>query len=113
MEAKHMLVEKDKSFEGKIVSVKLVNSEEILAFCVKDDHTSKARQVVLRQPVKLMASEPPQTSADGLTKVAFYPWIFGVGPDEDLVIKNDHILVLAEAGENAARQYKVSKGLDG
>ena len=100
-----MLVEKEVNFEGKIVAVKMISGDELLARCVQDEHSKKSKILKVKQPLSLTIGNPRQTE-DGVTRVTFTPWMLSLGPEEIITIKSDHVLFLAEAGENAIMKYE-------
>jgi hypothetical protein len=100
-----MLVEKEISYEDKVVAVKLISGEELLARCVQDDHSKKTKVVRVKQPLCLSVGNP-RVNEQGMTRVMFTPWMLSLGPDAMITIKSEHILSLAEASDNARQQYE-------
>jgi hypothetical protein len=100
-----MLVEKETNFENKIIAVKLISGDELLARCVLDDHNKKTKLLKVKQPLSLSVGNP-RTNEQGMTRVMFTPWMLSLGPDAVITLKTDHILFLSEAGQNASQQYE-------
>jgi hypothetical protein len=99
-----MLLEKPSNLEDKVISLKLVSGEEILAKCVKNDFDKRTKTISIKQPLILVVDSPRQKT-NGQTHVSFEPWILSLSPAEVISLKTDHIVYLAEAGENAVIQY--------
>ena len=85
-----MLLEKPMA-TGDVVSLKLVNGDEIIARLESDDEKS----VSITKPLAITAG--PQ----GLGMI---PWIF-LGNKETITIKKDHIFVIIPSKKEAADQY--------
>lgn len=88
-----MLIEKGFS-NGDIVSVKIVNGDELIArFEEETEETVK-----LSKPLAITMSQ------QGLGMI---PWIF-LGDDETVTVKKAHIFVIVNSKKDAATQYRQS-----
>jgi hypothetical protein len=85
-----MLLEKPIA-EGDVVSLKLVNGDEIIARLDKDDHNG----ITITKPLAITAG--PQ----GLGMI---PWIF-LGNKETFTLKREHVFVMVPSKKEAADQY--------
>lgn len=96
-----MLIEKESNLQDKVVTMKLVSGEEILARCIEHDK----KNIKIKQPIVLVVDSPRQKGTNGQTRVTFEPWMLSLGPSQPITLRNDHIVYMAEAGENANREY--------
>ena len=85
-----MLIEKPIA-EGDVVSIKLINGDEIIARLESDDH----RGITVDRPLALTLG--PQ----GLGMV---PWVF-LADKSTMTISRDHIFVMVRSKKDAADQY--------
>ncbi len=99
-----MLVDKVSSLENKVVAIKLISGEEIVAKCLEFDPDKKIKVVKIKQPVVLFVDSPRQTT-NGSTKVHLEPWMLSIPPSTVISLRYDHIVYIAEAAENAGREY--------
>lgn len=85
-----MLIQKPIA-EGDIVSIKLINGDEIIARLEKDDHNG----ITIDRPLALTVG------AQGLGMI---PWIF-LADKSTMTIKREHIFVMVPSKKDAADQY--------
>ena len=85
-----MLLEKPMA-SGDVVSLKLINGDEIIARLESDDTNS----ISITKPLAITAS--PQ----GLGMI---PWIF-LGSKETITLKKDHVFAMVPSKKEAADQY--------
>jgi hypothetical protein len=85
-----MLLEKPIA-EGDVVSLKLINGDEIIARLEKDDHNG----ISITKPLAITAG--PQ----GLGMI---PWIF-LGSKDTITLKREHVFVMIPSKKEAADQY--------
>lgn len=85
-----MLLEKPIT-EGDVVSIKLINGDEIIARLEKEDQNS----VTINRPLALTMS------GGGLGMI---PWIF-LGNKETITLKREHYFVMVPSKKDAADQY--------
>lgn len=85
-----MLLEKPIT-EGDVVSIKLINGDEIIARLEKEDQSS----VTINRPLALTMS------GGGLGMI---PWIF-LGNKETITLKREHYFVMVPSKKDAADQY--------
>ncbi len=86
-----MLINKKAFSQGDVVSLKLVNGDEIIARYESDDNDS----IKISKPMALTMG--PQ----GLGMV---PWVF-LGEPESFTLKRDHIFVMVASKKDAGDQY--------
>lgn len=87
-----MLLEKSKFTEGDIVSLKLLNGEEVIGKYVKEDMTS----YILNKPLMLaMSKQGP----------AMMPLMMTVNPEQDFTINKTAVLLYGETAKEIADQY--------
>lgn len=77
--------------EGDVVSIKLVNGDEIIARLEKDDHDG----ITINRPLALTMS------GGGL---GMMPWIF-LADKETMTLKREHVFVILPSKKDAADQY--------
>ena len=77
--------------EGDVVSVKLINGDEIIARLEADDHQG----ITLNKPLAITMS------AQGLGMI---PWVF-LGEKDSYTLKREHIFVMVPSKKDAADQY--------
>jgi hypothetical protein len=85
-----MLIEKPIA-EGDVVSIKLINGDEIIARLDRDDHHG----ITISKPLAVTLG--PQ----GLGMI---PWVF-LAAKETMTLKREHIFVMLPAKKDAADQY--------
>jgi hypothetical protein len=85
-----MLIEKPMS-EGDVVSIKLINGDELIARLEKDDQHG----YTINRPLALTMS------AGGLGMI---PWVF-LGAKETMTLKKEHVFIVMAAKKEAADQY--------
>jgi copper(I)-binding protein len=85
-----MLIEKPIA-EGDVVSIKLINGDEIIARLDRDDHHG----ITISKPLAVTLG--PQ----GLGMI---PWVF-LAAKETMTLKREHIFVMLLAKKDAADQY--------
>jgi hypothetical protein len=85
-----MLIQKPIA-EGDVVSIKLINGDEIIARLEKDGHHG----ITINRPLALTMS------GSGLGMI---PWIF-LGDKETITLKHEHIFVMVPSKKDAADQY--------
>ena len=85
-----MLIQKPIA-EGDIVSIKLINGDEIIARLEKDDHNG----ITIDRPLALTVG------AQGLGMI---PWVF-LADKSTMTIKREHIFVMVPSKKDAADQY--------
>lgn len=100
-----MLIEKDPDLEDKIIALKMISGEEILAKCVQYSDDKKLKIIKIKQPVVLVIDSPRQKT-NGQTHVSFEPWMLSLSPNEIISLRSDHIVYIAEAGEQAMANYR-------
>lgn len=76
---------------GDVVSIKLINGDELIARLEKDDHDG----ITVSRPLAITMS------AQGLGMI---PWIF-LGSKETVTIKREHVFVMVPSKKEAADQY--------
>ena len=86
-----MLINKKAFSQGDVVSLKLVNGDEIIARYESDDNDS----IKISKPMALTMG--PQ----GLDMV---PWVF-LGEPESFTLKRDHVFVMVPSKKDAGDQY--------
>lgn len=87
-----MLLEKSKFSEGDVVSLKLLNGEEVIGKYVKEDMTS----YTLNKPLMLaMSKQGP----------AMMPLMMTVNPDKDFTINKTAVILHGETVKEIADQY--------
>jgi len=87
-----MLLEKSKFTEGDIVSLKLLNGEEVIGKYIKEDMTS----YTLNKPLMLaMSKQGP----------AMMPLMMTVNPEQDFIINKTAVLLYGETAKEIADQY--------
>ncbi len=77
--------------EGDVVSIKLINGDEIIARLDKDDQNG----ITITKPLAVTLG--PQ----GLGMI---PWVF-LGSKETMTLKREHIFVMIPSKKDAADQY--------
>jgi hypothetical protein len=77
--------------EGDVVSIKLINGDEIIARLEKDDQNG----ITINRPLALTMS------GGGL---GMMPWIF-LGDKETMTLKREHVFVMLPSKKDAADQY--------
>jgi hypothetical protein len=85
-----MLIQKPIA-EGDIVSIKLVNGDEIIARLEKDDHNG----ITIDKPLALTMS------GQGLGMI---PWVF-LADKTTMTLKREHVFVMLPSKKDAADQY--------
>jgi hypothetical protein len=85
-----MLIEKPIA-EGDVVSIKLINGDEVIARLEKDDHHG----LTISRPLAVTLG--PQ----GLGMI---PWVF-LGSKETMTLKREHVFVMLPSKKDAADQY--------
>jgi hypothetical protein len=77
--------------EGDVVSLKLINGDEIIARLDKDDHHG----ITVNRPLAITVS------GQGLGMI---PWMF-LGDKDSYTLKREHIFVMVPSKKDAADQY--------
>lgn len=77
--------------EGDVVSIKLINGDEIIARLEADDHNG----ITVTKPLAITMS------AQGLGMI---PWVF-LGEKDSYTLKREHIFVMVPSKKDAADQY--------
>lgn len=85
-----MLIQKPIA-EGDVVSIKLVNGDEIIARLEKDDSSG----ITINRPLALTMN------GGGL---GMMPWIF-LGDRETITLRHEHVFVVVPSKKDAAAQY--------
>jgi hypothetical protein len=85
-----MLLEKPMA-SGDVVSLKLINGDEIIARLDSDDHNG----ITVTKPLAITV---------GPQGLGMMPWIF-LGNKETVTIKREHIFVMVPSKKDAADQY--------
>jgi hypothetical protein len=85
-----MLIQKPIS-EGDVVSIKLINGDEIIARLEKDDQHG----ITINRPLALTMS------GGGLGMI---PWIF-LGDKDTVTLQREHFFVMVPSKKDAADQY--------
>jgi hypothetical protein len=85
-----MLIEKPLS-EGDVVSIKLINGDEIIARLDKDDQHG----ITITKPLAITL---------GSQGLGMIPWVF-LGAKETMTLKREHVFVIMPAKKDAADQY--------
>jgi len=85
-----MLIEKPMS-EGDVVSIKLINGDELIARLEKDN----LEGYTINRPLALTMS------GGGLGMI---PWVF-LGAKETMTLKREHVFIVMPAKKEAADQY--------
>lgn len=102
-----MLIETNNSLTGKIGVFKMITGEEIIASVIEDNHSLGFYKI---KDALSMVMVPNEDSQQGM--VAFAPWILGAKDNAVLKIAETKIVLVAEAREDAARQYTQVMGVD-
>ena len=76
---------------GDVVSLKLINGDEIIARLDSDDHNG----ITVTKPLAITV---------GPQGLGMMPWIF-LGNKETVTIKREHIFVMVPSKKDAADQY--------
>lgn len=76
---------------GDVVSLKLINGDEIIARLDADDHNG----ITVTKPLAITV---------GPQGLGMMPWIF-LGNKETVTIKREHIFVMVPSKKDAADQY--------
>lgn len=98
-----MLVQNEVSLTNKVVVLKLVSGEEVIARVVSSD----AQKIVIKNPL-LMVMMPEDDGVQGM--VAFAPWVLGANDNVGLPINLIHVVTHTEARTDAATQYSRAIG---
>jgi len=77
--------------DGDIVSIKLINGDELIARLSKDDHNS----ITINRPLALTMQ------GGGLGMV---PWVL-LGDKDDIVLNRNHVFAMVPSKKDAADQY--------
>jgi hypothetical protein len=77
--------------EGDVVSIKLINGDEIIARLEKDDNNG----ITINRPLALTMS------GGGLGMI---PWVF-LGDKDTMTLKKEHVFVMVPSKKDAADQY--------
>lgn len=93
-----MLVERAPE-NTKIVAIKLITGEEVIARQLN----TTGDTVMISRPLSMIMAENPDNPAQ--TRVMFTPWMVAAGK-ETVSVKNQHILAICPAREDAADQYE-------
>lgn len=93
-----MLVERAPE-NTKIVAIKMITGEEVIA---RQLGTS-GDAVMISRPLSMIMAETPDNPTQ--TRVMFAPWMVAAGK-ETVTIKNQHIIAISPAREDAAEQYE-------
>jgi hypothetical protein len=94
-----MLKIKEESFVDKIVAIKFVSGEEIIAECVDYEQSNT---VIIKRPLSLVMVTNKENSR---AQVNFAPWILSINDDQIVKLHVEKIMFIAEAKKDAARQY--------
>ena len=87
-----MLLNLKKDFSnGDVVSIKLINGDEIIARLEKDDNNG----ITINKPLALTMS------GGGLGMI---PWVF-LGDKDTMTLKREHVFVMVTSKKDAAKQY--------
>lgn len=82
-----------------IVAIKLITGEELIARKLSDSGDT----ITISRPLSMIMAENPDNPSQ--TRVMFTPWMVAAGK-ETLVLKNQHIMAMCLAREDAAEQYE-------
>lgn len=93
-----MLVEK-KSEDTKVVAIKLLTGEEIIARKLNEEDNA----VLISRPLAMVMAENPDNPQQ--TRVMFTPWMVAAGKDM-MRLRKEHIVVMVDARPDAADQYE-------
>jgi hypothetical protein len=85
-----MLIQKPIA-EGDVVSIKLINGDELIARLSKDDQTG----ITINRPLALTMQ------GGGLGMV---PWVL-LGDKDDIVLNRNHVFAMVPSKKDAADQY--------
>lgn len=100
-----MLVQNTPNFKDKIVTLKLITGEEIIARATYHDSLTKV--ISVKNPLS-MVMIPNEDNNQGM--VAFAPWMLSIGDDESVDIEPRSYIVVAVARPDAAEQYSRAVG---
>ncbi len=78
--------------KGEVVSIKLINGDEIIARFEEEDQT----QVTVTKPLAL--------TLGGGGGLGMIPWMF-LGDKETITLRKDHMFVIVPSKKEAANQY--------
>lgn len=99
-----MLVSKSINYTGRVVALKLVTGEEIIARVTDDTDTN----LVLKRPLSMVMMAGEEDESQG--SVAFAPWMLAI-PDDALVsLSKSSIVYVHEARKDAAEQWVTAVG---
>lgn len=87
------------SKKSKVVSVKLISGEEIIAKLTDESGAFYA----LYTPLMFVLSS--EKTEDGRNNVVFAPWMVGVDMNSNIEIKKDKVLAVCSASKVAEEQY--------
>jgi hypothetical protein len=93
-----MLKLQNERLNDKIISIKFVSGEEIIAQCVQHEESS----ISLKRPLSLVMATNKDASK---AQVNFAPWMLSITHDQLIKLDFSKIMFVAEAGKDAARQY--------
>jgi hypothetical protein len=94
-----MLKTKEESFSNKIVSIKFISGEEIIAQCIEYE---RGHFVLVKRPLSLVMATNRENSK---AQVNFAPWMLSINDDQIVSLDLNKIMFVAEAKSDAAKQY--------
>jgi hypothetical protein len=90
-----MLIE---NLDNKVLSIKLISGEEIIAKTVEGSTDSA---IIVSNPLMMIMITDDSDQAS----VAFVPWLLGLDDSSTVTIKSDKIIVYTNARQDAVIQY--------
>lgn len=99
-----MLIVNNSKYNNKIVSIKLITGEEIMALVVNDESSL----INVKNPLLLVMMTDESTQG----MVAFAPWILGAEDSAVIEINKNSVIAITEARSDALDQYRIAVGDD-
>jgi hypothetical protein len=96
-----MLTAKTIDYTNRIVSVKLVTGEEIIARVVEQ----KEHSLVFKRPLSMVMMAGDD---DNQGQVAFAPWMLGLPDDARVELPRERLVYVGESRKDAAEQYVIA-----
>ena len=91
-----MLVEK---LNNKIITIKLISGEEIMAECVDSSSSS----LTIKNPMMMALNEIKDTSQ---VMITFFPWAISISNKMSIVLELSKIITYGTSRDDAAEQYR-------
>jgi hypothetical protein len=99
-----MLVIKKQNLNGKVIAIKLISGEEIMAKLI----STEDKTIILSNPVSYVMNMNPENPEQG--EVMFAPWMLGIDMNSSIEINIDHILYFGAANKDASSKYSEAIG---